>query len=103
MKVIEVNKSNFEEEVLKSTTKVLVDFYADWCGPCKMLRPVLDEIAESNDNIKIVSINVDVNEKLAREYNVFSIPCLVLIEDGKEIKRSVGMLPKTEVEKFIGE
>ena len=61
MKVIDVNKSNFDEEVLKSTTKVLVDFNADWCGPCKMLRPVLDEIAESNDNIKIVSINVDFN------------------------------------------
>lgn len=103
MKVIDVNKSNFEEEVLKSTTKVLVDFNADWCGPCKMLRPVLDEIAESNDNIKIVSVNVDYNEKLSREYNVFSIPCLVLIEDGKEIKRSVGMIPKSEVEKLIGE
>jgi thioredoxin 1 len=103
MKVIDVNKSNFEEEVLKSTTKVLVDFNADWCGPCKMLRPVLDEIAETNDNIKIVSINVDLNEKLAREYNVFSIPCLVLIEDGKEVNRSVGMIPKSEVEKLIGE
>lgn len=103
MKVIDVNKSNFEEEVLKSTTKVLVDFNADWCGPCKMLRPVLDEIAESNDNIKIVSVNVDYNEKLSREYNVFSIPCLVLIEDGKEINRSVGMIPKSEVEKLIGE
>lgn len=103
MKVIDVNKSNFDEEVLKSTTKVLVDFNADWCGPCKMLRPVLDEIAESNDNIKIVSINVDFNEKLAREYNVFSIPCLVLIENGKEVNRSVGMVPKSELEKFIGE
>ena len=103
MKVIDVNKSNFEEEVLKSDKKVLVDFNADWCGPCKMLRPVLDEIAEANDNIKIVSVNVDYNEKLSREYNVFSIPCLVLIEDGKEIKRSVGMIPKSEVEKLIGE
>ena len=103
MKVIDVNKSNFEEEVLKSTTKVLVDFNADWCGPCKMLRPVLDQIAEENENIKIVSINVDYNEKLARDYNVFSIPCLVLIENGKEVNRSVGMIPKSEVEKLIGE
>lgn len=103
MKVIDVNKSNFDEEVLKSTTKVLVDFNADWCGPCKMLRPVLDELAEANDNIKIVSINVDFNEKLARDYNVFSIPCLVLVENGKEIRRSVGMVPKSELEKFIGE
>lgn len=103
MKVIDVNKSNFEEEVLKSNKKVLVDFNADWCGPCKMLRPVLDQIAEENDNIKIVSINVDYNEKLSRDYNVFSIPCLVVIENGKEINRSVGMIPKSEVEKLIGE
>ena len=103
MKVIDVNKSNFEEEVLKSTNKVLVDFNADWCGPCKMLRPVLDQVAEEKDNIKIVSINVDFNENLAREYNVFSIPCLVLIENGKEIKRSVGMISKSQLEDFIGE
>ena len=103
MKVIDVNKSNFEEEVIKSTTKVLVDFNADWCGPCKMLRPVLDQVAEEKDNIKIVSINVDFNENLAREYNVFSIPCLVLIENGKEIKRSVGMISKSQLEDFIGE
>ena len=103
MKIIDVNKSNFDEEVLKSEKKVIVDFNADWCGPCKMLRPVLDEIAETNDDIKIVSINIDFNEKLAREYNVFSIPCLVLIENGKEVNRSVGMVPKSELEKFIGE
>ncbi len=103
MKVIDVNKSTFEEEVIKSDKKVLVDFNADWCGPCKMLRPVLDQIAEENDSIKIVSINVDFNESLAREYNVFSIPCLVLIEDGKEINRNVGMISKSELEKFIGE
>ena len=103
MKIIDVNKSNFDEEVLKSEKKVIVDFNADWCGPCKMLRPVLDEIAETNDDIKIVSINIDFNEKLAREYNVFSIPCLVVMENGKEINRSVGMIPKSEVEKLIGE
>jgi thioredoxin 1 len=103
MKVIEVNKSNFEEEVIKSEKRVLVDFNADWCGPCKMLRPVLDQIAEEKENIKIVSVNVDLNENLARDYNVFSIPCLVLIENGKEINRSVGMVPKSDVEKMIGE
>ena len=103
MKVISVNKSNFETEVINSEKRVLIDFNADWCGPCKMLAPVLDEIASEQDKVKIVSINVDFNEKLAREYNVFSIPCLVLIENGKEIKRSTGMMPKSEVEKFIGE
>lgn len=103
MKVIDVNESNFEEEVIKSERRVLVDFNADWCGPCKMLRPVLDQIAEEKENIKIVSVNVDSNENLARDYNVFSIPCLVLIENGKEINRSVGMVPKSDVEKMIGE
>ena len=103
MNVLKITNKNFEEEVLNSDKPVIIDFYADWCGPCKMLRPVLDQIAEENENIKIVSINVDYNEKLARDYNVFSIPCLVLIENGKEINRSVGMVPKSDVEKMIGE
>ena len=103
MSIISVTKDNFEEEVIKSDKKVLVDFNADWCGPCKMIAPVLEEISKENENIKIVSVNVDFNENLAKEYNVFSIPCLVLIENGKETKRSVGMNPKSEIEKFIGE
>lgn len=103
MKVINVNESNFEEEVLNSKTKVLVDFNAVWCGPCRMLGPILDEYQESHDNIKIVSINVDDNSNLAKKYNVFSIPCLIVIKDGKEINRSVGLISKTEIDELIGD
>ena len=103
MKVIEVNESNFNEEVLNSKTKVLVDFNAEWCGPCKMLRPILDKYAEEHENAKIVSVNVDNNSELARKYNVFSIPCLVVIKDGKELERTVGLVSRTELDDLIGE
>lgn len=103
MEVITVTEETFEKEVINSKTPVLIDFNADWCGPCKMIAPILDEVAKANDNVKIVSINVDDNDELARKYNVFSIPCLVLIKDGEEKNRSVGMIPKEEIEKLIGE
>jgi thioredoxin 1 len=103
MKVLEVNENNFKEEVLNSKTKVLVDFNAEWCGPCKMLRPVLDKYAEEHDNVKIVSINVDNNSDLARKYNVFSIPCLITIKDGKELDRTVGLISRTELDDLIGD
>ena len=102
MKIIEVTKKNFNDEVLKSQVPVLVDFNASWCGPCRMLRPILDEVSNEIDSVKIVSINIDNEEDLAREYGVMSIPCLVLINNGKEVKRSVGLLPKEEVERMIG-
>ena len=103
MKVIEVNKDNFEEEVLKGDKKVLIDFNASWCGPCRMLKPVIDEIAEANDNIKVVSINIDDEEELADNYEVSSIPCLVLFDNGKEVNRHVGLISKDDIEKLIGE
>ena len=102
MKVVTVTKENFEEEVLKASTPVLVDFNANWCGPCRMLRPILDEVSEETDKVKIVSINIDDEEELAREYGVMSIPCLVLINNGKETKRNVGLISKDEVKKIIG-
>ncbi len=101
MKVKEINKENFNEEVLNSKGVVLVDFYANWCGPCKMLRPILEEVAKDS-TVKIVSINIDDAEELASSYHVFSIPCLVLLENGKEINRSVGFRPKEEIEELIG-
>jgi thioredoxin 1 len=103
MKVIEVNQDNFETEVLKSDKKVLVDFNANWCGPCQMLKPIIDEVAEENDNVKIVSINIDDEDVLAEQYNVLSIPCLVLFEQGKETKRNVGFISKDDILKIIGD
>lgn len=103
MKVIEVNKNNFKDEVINCEKKVLVDFNADWCGPCKMLKPIIDEISEQNDNIKVASINIDEEDELAEQYGVLSIPCLVVFENGKEVKRSVGFIPKDVVERLIGE
>jgi len=103
MALIEVNKNNYEEEVLNYKGKVIIDFNAEWCGPCKMLAPVLEEISEEKTNIKFVSVNVDMNEELASSFNVMSIPCVVLMENGKEVKRSIGLVPKVELERFIGE
>lgn len=102
MELIEVNKDNFESEVLNSDKKVLVDFNANWCGPCRMLKPIISEIAQENDNIKVVSINIDNAEELAKKYAVMSIPCLVLFDKGVEIKRNVGLIPKSELENMIG-
>jgi len=103
MSVVEVNKDNFENEVLNSNTKVLVDFNADWCGPCKMLKPIIDELAEEKTDLKVVSINIDDEDELSEEYNVSSIPCLVVFDQGKEVKRNVGLMSKDDLETFIGE
>ncbi|MCR4581412.1 MAG: thioredoxin [Bacilli bacterium] len=100
--MIEVNKDNFDKEVLQSDKRVLVDFNAEWCGPCKMMKPVLEEISTSNNEIKIVSINVDDEDELASKYNVSSIPCLVLIENGEETNRSIGLISRSDLDSFIG-
>ena len=100
--MIEVKKDNFDKEVLQSDKRVLVDFNAEWCGPCKMMKPVLEEISTSNNDIKIVSINVDDEDELASKYNISSIPCLVLIENGKEINRSIGLISRSDLDSFIG-
>ena len=102
MNVIKVNKENFKSEVIDSNQSVLVDFYAQWCGPCKMLRPIIDEIAGENSTVKFVSIDIDEEIKLAEEYNVSSVPCLVLFEKGNEVKRSVGLISKDDIVDLIG-
>ena len=101
MEILKVNSQNFEEEVLKSEKPVLVDFYADWCGPCKMLSPIVDQVAEENEDIKVVKVNVDDAQDLAMKYQVMSIPTLVVIKEGKEINRSVGLIDKNQVINMI--
>ena len=103
MKIKDVNQESFSEEVLKNKKRVLVDFYADWCGPCKMIKPIIEEVVENNNDIKIVSVNIENEEELAEKYNVLSIPCLVVFENGEEIKRNAGLLSKNDIEKMIGE
>ncbi len=100
-KIISVTKSTFDEEVLKSDKKVVVDFYADWCGPCKMLSPILEQVASENEDIKIVKVDSDVEYELSVEYKVNSIPYLVIFEDGKVIDTSVGLISKAELEALL--
>ena len=99
--VIKVNSENFETEVLNSEKTVLIDFYADWCGPCKMLSPIVEQVASENTNVKVVKINIDDEQDLAINYGVMSIPTLVVIKNGHEADRVVGVVSKSEVEKLI--
>lgn len=101
---IELTDSNFEQEVIKSSVPVLVDFWAPWCGPCKMLAPILDELSkEYEGRVKIGKVNVDDNQAKAGEYNVMSIPNLKLFKDGKLIDEMVGVVPKKTIMKKLDE
>ena len=80
----------------------LWDFYADWCGPCQMLNPTIEEIEKAHPEIKVKSINIDEEEELAEKYGVSSIPCLVVMKDGEEVRREVGVMPLKKLEKFVG-
>ena len=92
------SEKEFKENVLDSTDAVLVDFNATWCGPCKMQRPILENLSK---DYKIVSVDTDENEELAYQYKVMSIPCMVLIKDGKEVKRMVGLHSEEDIKKFM--
>ena len=97
MSVMNVSKDNFEQEVLGSEKTVLVDFYADWCGPCRMVSPIVDEIAKEHPEYKIVKVNVDAEPELASAYGVMSIPTLIVIKDGKVAEQSTGARPKAQI------
>ena len=97
MAIIKLTKDNFEQEVLKSEKPVLVDFYADWCGPCQMLSPIVDEVAEERDDIKVGKINVDEQHELASEFGIMSIPTLVVMKNGKIVQQVSGARPKEAI------
>ena len=101
MEVLKITSDFFKKEVLEENKTVVIDFYADWCGPCKMLAPVVEEIAKENTNTKFVKINVDDVQDLAIEYNIMSIPTLVVMKNGKEINRKVGLVSKSEIMQII--
>jgi thioredoxin 1 len=101
MAIHEITSADFEEVVLKSDKPVLVDFNATWCGPCRMLKPVLEALSAERSDVKVVGIDVDENMDLAQEYGVSSIPCVVLIKDGAEADRSVGLVPKEQLEAML--
>ena len=102
--IINLNKDNFKIEIEKSEVHILVDFWAEWCGPCKMLTPILEELStELKDKIKIAKVNLDENQDLAMEYSVRSIPTLILFRDGKLIDTKVGLLPKSDLLNWLNE
>lgn len=101
MSVMHVNKNNFQEEVILSQKPVLLDFWAAWCGPCRMIAPVLDELAEENPDVKVAKINVDEEPELANQFQVMSIPALFVIKDGKVVAQSLGVKPKSQLQAML--
>ena len=102
MAVVTITKENFEQEVLQSTKPVLLDFWASWCGPCRMLSPVVAEVAEERTDVKVGKVNVDEQPELAGEFGVMSIPTLLVFEQGKLVRQAVGARPKAGVLDLLG-
>ena len=96
--VLKITEENFEKEVVNSEKTVILDFYADWCGPCKMMSPVIDEIAdELGDSVKVGKVNSDENLSLAQEFEIMSIPTIMIMKNGKPVKTFVGVTPKSDI------
>ena len=102
MAVVTITKENFESEVLRSEKPVLLDFWASWCGPCRMLSPIVDEVAEERTDVKVGKVNVDEQPELAAEFGVMSIPTLLVFEGGKLARQAVGARPKAGVLELLG-
>ena len=102
MSVITITKENFEAEVLRSDKPVLLDFWATWCGPCRMVSPVVDEIADERPDVKVGKINVDDEPELANRFSIMSIPTLVVMRGGKLAEQAVGVRPKASIEAMLG-
>ena len=97
MKVLHINKDNFHNEVLNSDKPVLLDFFASWCGPCRMVGPILDEIAEEREDIKVCKVDIDQQPELASRFRVMSVPTLMVLKDGKIVEQSIGAKPKHQI------
>ena len=102
MSVTELNKDNFEKEVMEANVPVLIDFWASWCGPCRMMSPVIDKISEEmGDKLKVCKVNVDENHELAEKYEIMTIPAFIVIKNGAESGRTTGVQPKEDILKLI--
>ena len=97
MKVLHINKDNFHKEVLNSEKPVLLDFFASWCGPCRMVGPILDEIAEEREDIKVCKVDIDEQPELASRYRVMSVPTLMVLKDGNIVEKYIGAKPKHQI------